>query len=484
MTSVTAGAAPKAAPTATQDRSLSFGRTLAFSATSLPINAAIIAVMIHLPPYFATTVGVPLAAVGVIFAICRFIDIPVEPMLGLAMDRTRTRFGRFRVWTVVGAPLLMVGFYMLLQAGKGVSQGYLIAWLLVMYLGMSTLLLSHAAWASTLAKSYNDRARIFGIMTAAGVFGSLGVLILPNIMEAQGFSEAEGIRAMVWYVIGLTPVCVGLVVMLTPETLPVEVKGQRFRARDYLELITHPSMARILLADLCLTLGPGWMSALFLFFSRDRMHFTTGQANQLLIVYIIAGLLGAPCMAWLATRIGKHRTCQLACLVYSASLICIVFLPPGNVWANMPINFVTGFVATGFVVMVRSMVADVTDDIRLHQGKERGGLLYSLTTSTAKIAGAAGTVITYPLLQRLGYDPKLGTHNSHEAIQGLTIAFLAGPTFFLALGAACFIGYKLSAEKAAETRHLLEARDAALADERDLAGLGADPGPLISPTRS
>ena len=118
------------------------------------------------------------------------------------------------------------------------------------------------------------------------------VLILPNIMEAQGFSEAEGIRAMVWYVIGLTPVCVGLVVMLTPETLPVEVKGQRFRARDYLELITHPSMARILLADLCLTLGPGWMSALFLFFSRDRMHFTTGQANQLLIVYIIAGLLG------------------------------------------------------------------------------------------------------------------------------------------------------------------------------------------------
>ena len=57
------------------------------------------------------------------------------------------------------------------------------------------------------------------------------------------------------------------------------------------------------------------------------MHFTTGQANMLLMVYIIAGLLGAPCMAWLATKIGKHRTCQLACLVYSASLIVIVPSP-------------------------------------------------------------------------------------------------------------------------------------------------------------
>jgi Na+/melibiose symporter-like transporter len=473
LTSVTAS--PSAA---VQDSSLSFGRTLAFSATSIPINAAIIAVMIHLPPYFASTIGVPLVTVGMIFAICRFIDIPVEPMLGLAMDRTRTRLGRFRVWTLIGGPLLMLGFYMLLQAGKGVSQTYLIGWLLVMYLGMSSLVLSHAAWASTLAKSYNERSRIFGIMTAAGVVGSLGVLAIPTLMEQRGFSDAQGIRAMIWYVIGLTPLAVGLVVALTPERVAPEVAGHRFRARDYLDLVTHPSMARILLADLCLTLGPGWMSALFIFFSRDRMHFTTGQANMLLMVYIIAGLIGAPSMAWLATRIGKHRACQLACLVYSAALVVIVFLPPGNVWANMPVNFVTGFVATGFVVLIRAMVADVTDDIRLKQGKERGGLLYSLTTSTGKIAGAAGTAITYPFLASLGYHPTLGLNNSPEAIRGLTIAFLAGPTFFLALGAACFIGYRLTAEKAAETRRHLEARDAALADERGLAGLGADPGPI------
>jgi Na+/melibiose symporter-like transporter len=127
--------------------------------------------------------------------------------------------------------------------------------------------------------------------------------------------------------------------------------------------------------------------------------------------------------------------------------------------------FASGFVAAGFGALIRAMVADVADDIRLTQGKERGGLLYSLIASTNKIAVAASVIITYPLLERIGYDPKLGHANSAAAIEGLTVAFLAGPIGFLALGAICMLGYRLTAERAAETRRQLDERDAELAAE-------------------
>jgi Na+/melibiose symporter-like transporter len=449
-----AAAAPAAAP------SLSLGLALMFSATSLPIGALVVAITVHLPAYFAASIGVPLVAVAAAFAICRTIDIPVEPLLGLAMDRTRSRWGRYRVWTVIGTPLLMGGLFMLLSAQKGVGTGYLITWLMVMYLGLSILLLSHAAWGATLAKSYTQRARIFGIMGGVGVIGALGVLIIPIVMEQNGYSDAEGVRAMIWYIIGLAPFSVALVIWRTPETIAPEMPGQKFRARDYLELLTHGSMARILLADLCLTLGPGWMAALFLFFSRDRMEFTTGQANLLLGVYILAGLVGAPTIGWLASKIGKHRAAMLSSAIYSIALVTLVFLPKGNVLASVPTQFVTGFVAAGFTALIRAMVADVADDVRWTQGKERAGVLFALTTSTSKIALAAAIIITYPVLAQIGYDPTLGLKNSPEAIHGLTIAFLAGPIGFLALGAACFIGYKLTAERAGETRRLLDERDA------------------------
>lgn len=462
-------------------RDLSLGRTLAFSATSLPLAAVVLAISIHLPAYFATSLGMPLAAVGVGFALCRLIDIPVEPMLGLAMDRTRTRLGRYRVWHIVGAPLLMLGLYMLGEADQAMGQPYLVIWLLVMYLGMSSLLLSHSAWAATLATSYESRARIFGVMAGAGVFGALGVLAVPIVMERLGYSDAEGVRGMLWYLILLTPITVGIVTILTPERIAPEPPGAAFRLRDYVELITHGSMARILIGDICLTLGPGWMAALFLFFSRDRMLFTTGQSNILLGVYILAGLFGAPAMGWAGARLGKHRMAMVACIVYCVALVSLIFQPPGALLAAVPVNFVAGFVGGGFVVLVRSMVADVADDIRLRQGKDRGGLLYSLTTSTAKIASVAGTAITFPVLEEIGYRPALGHANSPEAIHGLTIAFLAGPIFFLGAGALCFVGYKLTAERAADIRRQLELRDAALADEQALAGLGADTGVLTIP---
>ena len=211
---------------------LSLGRTLTFSATSLPVAALVLALTVHLPPYFAASIGVPLAAVGAVFGLCRAIDIPIEPMLGLAMDRTRTRWGRFRFWTLIGAPLMLLGLYMLTSARQGVGEAYLVAWLLVMYLGLSILLLSHTAWAATLATTYNSRARIFGIMGGVGVIGALGVLAIPIVMEANGYSDAEGVRGMIWYVMLLIPAAVGLVVWRTPETIAPEAPGQRFRLRD------------------------------------------------------------------------------------------------------------------------------------------------------------------------------------------------------------------------------------------------------------
>jgi Na+/melibiose symporter-like transporter len=265
---------------------------------------------------------------------------------------------------------------------------------------------------------------------------------------------------MIWSIILVTPLAVGLVVWRTPETVAPEQPGQRFRLRDYLEIITHGSMARILLADLCLSLGPGWMAALFLFFMRDRMGFTTGQANLLLVGYIAAGLVGAPAMGALGGKIGKHRAAMLASAVYSLALCSLLFLPKGNVWASVPTQLVTGFVAAGFTALIRAMVADVADDIRLTQGKERSGVLYSLTTSTSKVALVIAVTVSYTVLDRVGYHPSLGHANTPEAIHGLTLAFLAGPIIFLGIGAAAFLGYRLTAERAMQTRAELEARDA------------------------
>jgi Na+/melibiose symporter-like transporter len=146
--------------------------------------------------------------------------------------------------------------------------------------------------------------------------------------------------------------------------------------------------------------------------------------------------------------------------------------------------FFTGFLAAGFNVLTRAMTADVADEIRLKQGKERSGLLFAMTTLTTKIAAGGSIFLTFGVLSRVGYDPQLGLRNSPEAIEALMLSFLVGPIVFVMLGAACLIGYRLTAERAAEVRRQLEAREATPFDPAAaLEGLTGEELPTPASTR-
>ena len=280
---------------------MSMPAVLAFASASIPIQALVLAISVHLPRYFASHVGLELAAVGAAFAMVRLIDIPIDVFLGMGMDRTRSRFGRYRVWLALGAPVLMAGLYAVLLADPSTSQIGLSGILLFLYIGYSMVYLSHLAWGGVLGPTYQQRSQVFGAIIGLGVAGAMAVLIIPIVMQQLGHSEGEGVRAMIWFIIGAIPVTVLLVLFTTREPITRE-HGPAFGLGDYLTLLKRGNVIRLLAADLCATLGPGWMAALYLFYFKDSRGFDTTAANLLLMIYIAAGLAGAPFAAWLAWR--------------------------------------------------------------------------------------------------------------------------------------------------------------------------------------
>jgi GPH family glycoside/pentoside/hexuronide:cation symporter len=463
---------------------LSVPAVLAFTCASIPIVALQLAISVHLPRYFASHLGLSLAVVGGAFGLVRLVDIPIDAGFGVAMDRTRTRFGRYRVWMMVGAPVLMAALYMLMQSPEGVGQGYLFGWLLVMYLGYSCFYLAHLAWAGTIAPDYRQRSRVFGSYTFLGVIGAVAVLMVPVAMGALGYSEAQGVQAMIWFIILGLPATGLIVLASTPERV-ARAQPKAFQARDYLALLTRPNILRLLAADLCVTLGPGWMAALYLFYFKDSRGFATGPANVLLAVYIAAGFVGAPFVAWLANRIGKHRALMVATTVYSLGLIAVPFLPAGNFAAFAPGMFLVGAMQAGFVVMIRALAGDIADEMRLESGSQWMGLVYALVNATTKLGQAGAILLTFSVaLTAVGYNAREGAVNTPDAIRGLELVFIIGPIVFVMIAGSCFFGYRLTAERHADIRRELEAQDA-IADEAagELEGLVGEPG-VTAPGRS
>lgn len=452
---------------------LSLKTILPFALVGLPTNALTIAVFVYLPPYFAGHLGVGMTVVGAVWMIVRLVDVPVDVMLAVMMDRTRTPIGRYRFWMILGAPLLMAALYKLFMAPYGFGALYLVAWLLVMYLGQSIVALSHSAWAATLADRYHERSRLFGILAAVGVVGALSVLLIPILGKSFWRSDAQSVRTMGWAIIALIPITIGVATLRTPERVAPDVRTGRFALKDYWRVLTKPDLMRLFAAQVALTLGPGWMSAMYLFFFKDSRGFNTRQASILLALYILAGLPGALATAALAQRIGKHRTLMVTTTAFSLGLCTVLIVPKGDMLASMPTMLWCGAMAAGFGLMIRAMLADVGDEVRLVQGKQRISLLYAVNGLAEKIAAAFAIGLTFPLLAALGYKAAEGAVNTPAAINQLTVAFIVGPIVFVMLGGACVIGWRLGAQRQGEIRAALEARDAALeAGEGRTGGLG------------
>ncbi len=444
--------------------SFPLGGAVLFSLPNLLVGALALAMSVYLPRHYASHLGLSLATVGAAFGIVRMIDIVFDPFLGLVMDKTRTAFGRYRVWLIAGGPLFMIGIYMLFMAQEGVDQLYMIFWLLILYAGLSIIALSHSSWASVLAPKYNERSRLFGILQALGVVGATAVLLAPiflaNLNPGEG--STNHVPAMGWFMIIATPITIVLAILRTPEKIEPQPPGESFKLKEYWDLIVEPSMLRLIVADFCLAMGPGWMSALYLFFFVDYLQFSQNEANILLLIYIFAGIIGAIVLGRLAEMFSKHRTLMGASTLYSLGLIVLPLLPRGEFWPTAILMFTLGGAAVGFSLLTRAMTADVGDLIRLEQNKQRVGLLYALITSTQKIAGAVSIMLTFAVLAWVGYNAQEGAANTPEAVNGLFWVYLLGPIVFVMLGGACFIGYGLDDKRHEEIRRDLEQRDAML----------------------
>jgi len=289
------------------------------------------------------------------------------------------------------------------------------------------------------------------------------------------------VQAIGWLVIALTPVCIGLVAWRVHETVAADVKTHQVPVRDYIALATKPAIWRLFLAQACLQLGPGWMSALYVFFFRDVLGFPFAVSSILLAVYIAATIAGAPATAWLSARFSKHRTLIAMTTLYSLGLCTILIMPKNNLWAITPVMVWCGFMNAGFSLLTSSMTADVGDEVRLEQGKQRMSLIYSLISLANKLAGAGQFLLSFSLLAWVGYNPRDGAHNTPGALHGLEMNYILGPIFFVMLGGAFFIGWRLDEKRHGEIRHALEARDAALGEAELLGGLAGQPVPALIP---
>ena len=186
----------------------------------MPIQMAAIPVAAFVPNYYGQDLGVSLAAVGLVLLLSRSFDAITDPLIGWLSDRTNTLWGRRRVWMLASVPILMISIYKLFMPDpQVVSAGYLLTWLVVLWLGWTMLFIPYYAWAAELSPEYNERSRITGWRSSIGLGANLLSKLVP-VVALYCFAFG-GTRETLFLVGSMTlvllPLSVGLTVFMVPE---------------------------------------------------------------------------------------------------------------------------------------------------------------------------------------------------------------------------------------------------------------------------
>jgi Na+/melibiose symporter-like transporter len=432
------------------------GRLLAFIGPCVPFAALGLPLVATLPEYYGTQLQLG-TVVGLVFAIVRLFDILVDPVLGHWMDRTRTKLGRFKLWMLICLPILFVSTGFIFLAHNGVGPIYLGLWLFVLYVGFSIAALSQASWGTVLSTDYNERSRIFAWWQVGNIIGILAAALIPVVLQGMGHSYALGVQLMGGFIMLALPISIAIALWVVPENIS-NTSTHDLKLSHYFDMWKRPNVRSILYADLFMGLAPGVMAALFFYFFEETKGLTRMESSLAMLLYFVAGIVGAPIWTIASKRFSKHKTLIVSSLIFAVLYAALYFAPKGNFIACAAMTFATGVPYAASLLLTRALMADIGDEVMLETGHDHKGTLMAILSATTKI-GYAISALTITILGALHFNVKSPKDSPADALMWVEIFFIGLPVIFLILGALSMLRYNLTPARHAEIMAQLKAKE-------------------------
>lgn len=449
---------------------LSTWQLAAYGQLVVPLAVIGLPVAVYIPPFYSGTLGLDLAAVGLILMLARFSDVITDPLIGRLSDRTRTRFGRRRPWVVAGVPLMMLSAYMLFLPGEEVSNLYLLIWIAAIYLGYTLITIPYGAWGAELSGDYHERNRIAG---SREIFLLIGLLIAISAPiagaywngdgEAQGAASRSAVGILGWLTVILLPLCALISFTSVPEPVIQETKTIPFR-RGLAVAMKNGPFRIILLSSIFGALAGSINVGVVIFFYEHVAEI--GEASTILIFLLfVAGVIGSPFWVWLGGRIGKHKAIAVAgfasMFVFAlVPLVIYVVKPAAPELVFLCFLFVTivqGLAFGAAPILGPSIIADVVDLDTLKSGEPRAAFIFAFIGMVRKVFEAMGVGIALPILAYAGFNAQ-SSDNSPEALLTLLIMFCIVPLLLWLVSIAIILRYPITRERQQRLRSALERR--------------------------
>ena len=363
--------------------------------------------------YYQDVMGVSAFAMGIILLIARIFDAFNDPIMGVIVAKTQTKWGKFRPWLMIGTLTNAVLLFLMFSAPASFSAGSLTAYAAITYImwGVTYTMMDIPYWSMIPAftESGRERENLTTLARSAAGVGSALVMILTmkfvyglgNIggdnlsnrkIEMYGFKWFALIVAII-FIVFITITCMNIKEKSTVNMKTASVSDM-FKA-----LLSNDQAMTIVVTIVLINCAVYITSNLVIYFFKYDFGGESWFDGYTLFntfgggIQILAMMLFFPLLRKFFNTIKMYYICIISALLGYAALFAIINIGIGSVYVTfIPAFFI--FAANGMLqVLTTIFLANTVDYGEIKNSRRDESVIFSMQTFVVKLASGIAAFV-------------------------------------------------------------------------------------------
>ena len=360
----------------------------------------------YLSIFYTDVFGLGVGAVAMLMLIAKVWDGINDPMMGTIMERTHTRWGRFRPYIFAGAPLLVV-FTILTFTVPGFGGPAKLIYAYVTYIGLGmAYTMTNVPYTALPAVMTHDPKEV-NRLNAAQMMGMtigqivLNLTVLPLVTFIGGGDQANGYQKTATLLAIVALPMFWAVAVMSKEKVTVEKKEQG-KVLDGLKMIAkNKNLLCAMFYSFFNMFGIlGRISVAVFFYMHCVQNFAL--ITVFMMMQMAVGTLVMPFAPKFVEKFGKRNGAIISMVIQGAALLLLYFGPS----TSIPFNFLCMIIyGTGYIAgpSGSGMIVDAIDDFDDKYGVRNDGMAFSFNGTAIKIATAIANSVFLLVMGAFGY---------------------------------------------------------------------------------
>lgn len=431
--------------------SLSFLERFAYGTGDFASNIVYSAISIFLIYYYTDVVNVNAAAVGTIMLVSRIFDGISDIIMGLIVDRTRSKYGKARVWIMRLAIPYAISAVLLFSVPVNASDMFKIIYVFLSYNLVSTIIFTainvpYATMNAMMTQNQYERALLGTFRMLLATAGTLFINTF-TLKFVDYFGGDPRAWTITFAIFGLMTVVILLFTFLFTHERVIEIEvteENKTSVRDEFKALFKNKYwlmmtAIIFLMYLSLTVNGG--SAVY--FAKAVLNdpaLVVSLGNASTIAQISTMFFAAPFIK----RLGKRNVILIGTIVTALGFVILIMAG-----ANYPMiltgNIIKGIGGGFAATCLWGMLSDTIEYGEWRTGIRTAGLANSASSFGSKVGSGIGGAILGWVISAGGYDGQAAVQTT-SAISAINAVYIYIPLALTIISIIIFYFYKLDKE--------------------------------------